>query len=182
VGSSAADVSVTDGSASDHADFTIIVTQGAKPPSLPASDSKMTVSAGEISRLLLTAGDPDGGTLHFAKISGPLYVGLRELAGRPGGASAVVTLAPAICDVGTATATFSVTDGFASLERSAEISVVSPTVEAGAVIRLFSAGFMNGLAIGDLNNDGNLDVVAAEEDHPRSLSCWVTGTATSLPG
>jgi len=182
VGSSAADVSVTDGSASDHADFTIIVTQGANhPPYLPPIP-KMTVSAGEISRLLLTAGDPDGGTLHFAKISGPLYVGLRELAGRPGGASAVVTLAPAICDVGTATATFSVTDGFASLERSAEISVVSPTVEAGAVIRLFSAGFMNGLAIGDLNNDGNLDVVAAEEDHPAISVLLGDGDGNLAPG
>ncbi len=164
VGSTTADVSVTDGAASDHADFAITVSRGANhPPFLPPLP-RMTVAAGEVSKILLTAGDPDGDAIHFTKVSGPLYLSLRELAGRPGGASAVVTLAPAICDAGTATATFSVTDGVASVERSAAISVAPPPVDPGVAIRHFNAGFMNGIAIADLNRDGNLDVVAAEED------------------
>ncbi|MCI4354740.1 MAG: VCBS repeat-containing protein, partial [Thermoplasmata archaeon] len=179
VGSTTADVSVTDGSASDHADFSITVSRGANHPPFFAPIPPMTVAAGEISKILLTAGDPDGGAVHFTKISGPLYLSLRELASRPGGASAVVTLAPAVCDVGTATATFSVTDGVASVERSTAISVAPPPVDPGVAIRHFNAGFMNGIAIADLNRDGNLDVVAAEEDQ-RSISVLLGDGAGNL--
>ena len=166
VGTDSVAVSVTDGAASDRAIFRITVSHGPNHAPYLAPIPKLTVIAGEVRSYFLSAGDPDGGTIHFAKISGPGYVALRELATRSGGGSAIVTLRPTICDVGSATAAFSVTDGLATQQRQVALSVVPSSPRPVLATQYFPAGFMSAIRLADLNADGHLDVVAAHEDRP----------------
>jgi hypothetical protein len=162
VGSTSAVVSVSDGAAMDQANVAIRVASSRNHrPYLPFA-SRVTLPAGQTSSLLLNAGDPDGGTLHFAKVSGPKFVDLRELSSRPGGAAAVVTLSPTLCDAGSSQATFSVTDGVSTERRDLAISVVLPRNDGS--VRYYLAGFMNAISLADMNNDGRLDVVSVHED------------------
>ena len=174
VGSAGAAVKVSDGVASDQATFGVTITQGPDHPPFAPRPAAMTVAAGLISRLYLNAGDPDGGAVHFARVAGPAYADMRELSGHPGGGSAVMTLRPSICDVGTATFTFSVTDGVGAVERSVGVSVVPAIPDT--TVRHNTAGFVNALTLADLNGDGKLDLLAAHED--LSLVSYYRGTGT----
>jgi len=180
VGSTGAVVSVSDGAATDQASVTIRVASSRDHPPFLAFASRVTLPAGKTSSLLLNAGDPDGGTLHFAKVSGPKFVSLRELSFRPGGASAVITLSPTLCDAGSSQATFSITDGVSTQRHDLAISVVLPRNDA--TVRYYLAGFMNGIRLADMNNDGKLDVVAVHED-ARQISVFLNqGNDLLSPG
>jgi hypothetical protein len=85
-----------------------------------------------------------------------------------------MTLRPSLCDVGTATVTFSVTDGVGTVERNVGVTVVSAIQDS--TIRHNAAGFVNALTLVDLNGDGNLDLLAAHEDH--ALISYYRGTGT----
>ncbi|HEY2924778.1 MAG TPA: FG-GAP-like repeat-containing protein, partial [Candidatus Eisenbacteria bacterium] len=166
-GTATGSVGVSDGTESDQATFSIEV--AAAPNHLPFvfPTPRLTVVAGEVGNLPLNAGDPDGGTLHFAKAAGPAYVRVRELVTGSGGASAVLTASPTLCDAGTAIATVSVSDGVSQGQRQVEVSVVPPSAPPDSIVRHFSYG-PPGLAIavgsGDMNGDGNIDVVAADSE------------------
>jgi len=174
VGSSGAAVQVSDGLASAQASFGVTITQGPDHPPFVPQPARMTVAAGLISKLFLNAGDPDGGAVHFTRVAGPPYADVRELSGHPGGASAVLTLRPSICDAGTATVTFSVTDGVGAVERSIGVAVVPAIPDT--TVRRNTAGFVNALTFADLNGDGDLDLLAVHEDH--SLVSYYRGTGT----
>src|SRR5439155_20385850 len=115
-------VSVTDGTSSDQASFGITVSATANHVPSLTPIPKVSVVGGQVAKLLLSAGDADGGTLHIIKTSGPAYVRVRELAARYGGSSAVLTATPTVCDVGPAAAAISVTDGVSLGELHIDLS------------------------------------------------------------
>ena len=167
-------VRVSDSGSSDEGVFNLAVTQGPDHPPFTPPVARLRVTAGQVSRVFLNGADPDGAAVHFARIDGPGYVELRELAGRPGGASAVMSLHPSLCDVGTATATFSVSDGTSSVRRDVAITVSAAVTDT--TIRHNAAGFVNALTFADVDGDGALDIVAVHED--RSLISYYHGTGT----
>ncbi|TMQ51429.1 MAG: hypothetical protein E6K71_00390 [Candidatus Eisenbacteria bacterium] len=161
-GSASASVSVSDGAAQDQATFGVTAKRGRDHPPFLRSEPALTLAAGQTRTLTLNAGDPDGGTVRFAKVSGPNFVGLRELSSRPGGASAVLTLSPTLCDVGSSQVSFSITDGVSTLVREMALSVALPVNDGTVGYHL--AGFMHAIQLADMNRDGMLDVVAVHED------------------
>jgi len=170
VGTSIGSVTVSDGAASTQASFGVTVTQGPNhAPYLPALPP-VTVVAGRIERRFLSAGDPDGNTVHFRKAAGPAFVGLRELATGPGGATAALTASPTVCDVGQATAAIAFTDGVTEEQRQVPFTVL-PSSASPDTSAIHSAGpqFAFAVALGDLNEDGRLDAVVTLEG-PRSIS------------
>ena len=179
-GSATATLSVGDGAASDAATFGITVARGRDHPPFLRRLSPMTLGAGQTSTVPLQAGDPDGGILHLAKVSGPRYVALRELYSRPGGASALLTLSPTLCDVGTAEASFSLTDGVSTQQRNVTLSVNLPVNDGS--IRYSLAGFIHGVRLADLNRDGMLDIIAAHEDQPQISVFLNEGKDNLAPG
>ncbi|HMI31425.1 MAG TPA: FG-GAP-like repeat-containing protein [Candidatus Limnocylindrales bacterium] len=165
VGTTTGSVIATDGTESGQATFGInVVAGGNHPPHLEPID-RLTVVAGQVANTLVSAGDADGGTIHISKGAGPAYVHVRELGARPGGRSALLTASPTMCDVGSATASISVTDGVSTVQRQVEITVISASPPPGsAVLRFPDPGSASAVGIEDLNGDGNLDVVITHED------------------
>ena len=166
VGTGTGIVSVTDGAASGQATFQIAVSAGANHQPYMAPIARLTVMAGLVGKRFLSAGDPDGGAVHIAKTSGPGYVRVRELAVGTGGTSAILTASPTLCDVGPATAIVTVTDGVGQEERGVELSVIPPSAPPDSALTQYlspNGRTATGIALGDLNRDGNLDVVAALE-------------------
>jgi hypothetical protein len=164
VGTTAGSVSVSDGTTSDQATFQIAVSAGPNHPPFVPEIPKLTVIAGQVRSSLLSAGDAEGGTLHFEKTAGPAFASVRELAARNGGASAVLTASPTLCDVGLATATVSITDGLSSQQREVELNVLPPSAPPDLTSHRFTdSGYSIAVCLGDLNKDGLLDVIIAHE-------------------
>jgi len=166
-GTSAGSVSVSDGISSDQETFLVTVTSGPNHPPFMPSIPKLTVLAGRIEKRLLSAGDPDGGAVHIGKTSGPAFVRVQEVASAPGGALATLTASPGLQDVGPATVTLSVSDGVSEEQRQAQVAVLASSAPPDTV-PISSSGplFPLTVAVGDMNEDGILDVVMTPEARP----------------
>lgn len=164
VGTAEGSVSVSDGTLSDQATFQIAVSAGPNHPPFVLQVPRLTLIAGQIGKRLLSGGDADGGTLHFEMTEGPAFASVRELAARNGGASAVLTVSPTLCDVGLATATLSITDGLRPQQREVEVNVLPPSALPDSTPHRFTdSGYSIAVGLGDLNKDGLLDVIIAHE-------------------
>ena len=165
VGTTAGSVSVSDGTTSDQATFHIAVSAGPNHPPFVPQIPRLTVIAGQVGKEFLSAGDPDGSTPHFQKAGGPAFASVHGLAARNGGASAVLTASPTVCDVGLTTVTLSISDGLSSQQQAVEINVLPPSAPPDLVPHTFTDfGSSIAVGLGDLNKDGLLDVIIAHED------------------
>lgn len=95
-----------------------------QPPSFEPLQN-MTLATGELSLQTITATDPDRQPLTFSKISGPSFVTVATRDVGAGTATGIVAVAPLVSDVGTTTATISVTDGLASTHNDVQIQVTA---------------------------------------------------------
>ncbi|HYQ90320.1 MAG TPA: FG-GAP-like repeat-containing protein, partial [Candidatus Binatia bacterium] len=184
VGSSTGTVNVTDGFSSDQKTFDITVSQSPGHAPVLFDASPLAVVAGEVGKRFLSAGDPDGGLLHFSKVSGPAYTQLSELASGMGGASAILLAAPGLCDVGSAIARIAVTDGVGQEFRDITLNVSAATARPSALLHLASLGGALGFAtrIGDLNGDGKGDVVITYENLSKVTVFLGVGDGNLSPG
>src|SRR5207249_4419563 len=81
-----------------------------RPPVL-AQPANVTVNEGATANNPLSATDPDGNALTFAKVSGPTYATVTTTTPGTGTATGNVALAPGFSDSGTATVSVNATDG-----------------------------------------------------------------------
>ena len=94
-----------------------------RPPVL-AQPANVTVNEGATANNPLSATDPDGNPLTFAKVSGPTYATVTTTTPGTGTATGNVALAPGFSDAGTATVSVNVTDtGGASDGKSFLVTV-----------------------------------------------------------
>src|SRR4029077_2790529 len=122
-GTATVSVNVTDtGGASDGKSFTVTVNNVNRPPSL-AQPANVTVNEGATANNPLSATDPDGQALTFAKVSGPTYATVTTTTPGTGTATGNVALAPGFSDSGTATVSVSASDGAASDGKSFTVTV-----------------------------------------------------------
>ncbi|HET9939476.1 MAG TPA: FG-GAP-like repeat-containing protein, partial [Candidatus Eisenbacteria bacterium] len=114
-------------------------TGGSNQPPLLAQPDDMTVASGTLAFQTLTATDADHQTLTFSKTVGPTFLIVTTLDPGAGTATGQIALSPTTGDVGTSTGTVAVTDGFASAERSFQITVTeganrAPSLSAPAIV------------------------------------------------
>jgi hypothetical protein len=95
-----------------------------QPPSL-AQPVDMTVATGALALQTITATDTDHQPLAFSKAAGPAFMAVATLDPGAGTATGQIALTPTAGDVGTTTGMVAVTDGFASAERSFQITVTA---------------------------------------------------------
>ena len=183
-GTSEASLTVSDGAASDQATFEIAVSAGPNHPPYIAAVPRLTVIAGRVGTSFLSAGDPDGSPIHITKASGPDFVSVRELAVGAGGTSAVLTAAPTLCDVGSATTVITATDGVTQQERQVGVDVIapSPTPDPTVIRYLFTdTRFPTAIVTGDLDRDGKLDAVMSFIDNATIFVYLGRGDGTLAP-
>ena len=106
---------------------------GPNAPPLLAQPSDMTVVTGELAGQPLTATDADGQGLTFFKAAGPAFMTVTTTDPGAGTASGGISLAPTTSDVGLTNGTAAVTDGFATAERSFQITVTAGPNHAPAL-------------------------------------------------
>ena len=121
LGTAAVTVLVDDGTYTDQKSFQITVTQD-HPPVLQ-SLYDMVVRAENTNSQTLYAYDSDGDPLGFSKAAGPDYMSVRTDSPGPGSAYGTVTLSPMMPDVGTASGTVRVSDGFLDDQKTFGITV-----------------------------------------------------------
>jgi len=180
-------VSVTDGVALTSASLTITVVAG--PPHRPILYPlpELVVIAGGVRRQIVAGADADGSPLHFAKVAGPNYASVRDLATRMGGGTAALTLSPSLCDVGSAIATLSVSDGTSAAQRDLRLRVLPASALPDSVpLQTTDNGSVASMGLADLNMDGKLDLVVTHQGQ-----AWIStflgrgdgtfGPAASIP-
>jgi len=119
VGSYSATVRVSDGAQSDDKSFAIQVNpSGGGAPTL-AQPADMTVTEGVTADQTLSASDPDGDPLTFAKESGPFFMTVFDLTPPTGD----LHLAPGFADAGIYRASVRASDGISSDAKSLTITV-----------------------------------------------------------
>ncbi len=123
-GSTTAIIRASNGATSTDRSFTITVNNVNRPPALN-QPTDMTVEPGAIADQGITATDPDGQPLAFAKGSGPTFMTVTSLdPGSGGTATGRIHLAPGILEpLGTSSAAVSVTDGALTDSKSLMITV-----------------------------------------------------------
>jgi PKD repeat protein len=122
-GSLLATVGVSDGTLFDSKFFRITVVGTPAAPVL-TQPSDMTVSQGAAEPQDLFATDSNGDPLEFSLVSGPTFVTVATI--DPGGGSALgqITVSPGYTDLGTFSATVSVSDGALTDEKTLSITVI----------------------------------------------------------
>ncbi len=96
----------------------------ANSPPVLAQPANVTVNEGATANNPLSATDPDGNPLTFAKVSGPTYATVTTTTPGTGTATGNVALAPGFSDSGTATVSVNATDtGGASNGKSFPVTV-----------------------------------------------------------
>jgi len=95
-----------------------------QPPTLDQPQD-MALATGDIALQTITASDPDRQPLTFSKASGPSFLNVTTRDIGSGTATGTLAVAPLVSDVGTATATVSVTDGLASTQKGFQIVVTA---------------------------------------------------------
>jgi PKD repeat protein len=117
-------VRASDGSLSDDKSFTITVINVNRPPVL-AQPVNMTVNGGSNADQAITATDPDGQALTFAKVTGPTFMTVTTTSAGTGTGTGNIHLAPGCSDAGTYSASVSASDGAAADTKSLTITVNS---------------------------------------------------------
>ncbi|MGH7680888.1 MAG: FG-GAP-like repeat-containing protein [Candidatus Eiseniibacteriota bacterium] len=168
VGAATVAVGATDGSLSDQKSFEVTVTSADHPPVLYAPP-RVDVPAGTVRRVQVQALDPDGQILTISEISGPEYLHVATLSNGTAAAAGSLLLTPGPCDVGSASAILSATDGSASTQ--AELTVfVKPLTKAPPSPPPYSSNqYIPVVATADLNSDGHLDVVVSARQFPTEI-------------
>jgi len=164
LGSATGVVSVTDGVALTSASLTITVVAG--PPHRPILYPlpELVVVAGGVRRQIVAGADADGSPLHFAKVAGPNYASVRDLAIRMGGGTAALTLSPSLCDVGSAVATLSISDGASAAQGDLRLRVLPASALPDSVpLQTTDTGSAASIGLADLNVDGKLDLVVTHQ-------------------
>ena len=116
-------VSASDGVSSDMRMLHVTVNDVARPPLL-RQPSAMTVEPGATADQSITATDPDGLPLAFAKGTGPTFMTVSTVNAGTGTATGNIHLAPGILDpYGTSTADVTVSDGALTDSKSLMITV-----------------------------------------------------------
>ncbi len=168
-GTASASVRVSDGSLTDSKSLTITVNNVNRAPVL-AQPADMTVNEGATADQVLTATDPDGDALTFAKVSGPTFETVT---------GSNVHLAPGFSDAGTYASTVSVSDGLASDSKSFAITVNNtdraPVVAAIANQTVAEAATAD-VAVSATDADGDVITLSA------TLPTFATLTSTPAAG
>src|SRR2546426_2367088 len=105
-GTASVSVTASDGTLSDNKSLTVAVICVSHPPSL-SQPANMSVNEGAMANQTLTATDPDGSPITFAKVSGPTYVTVTTTSPGTGSATGNVNLAPGFSDAGLASVSVS---------------------------------------------------------------------------
>src|SRR5689334_12196444 len=122
-GSATAIIRASNGSTSTDRSFTISIFNVNRPPVL-IQPGNMAVGPGSTADQSISATDPDGVPLAFAKATGPTFMTVTAVSPGSGTATGNIHLAPAVIEpFGTAAATVSVTDGSLTDSKSFTINV-----------------------------------------------------------
>ena len=120
-GTATVQIEANDGLASDRKRMAVIVTDvNGAPTMTPLGD--ITLREGEVADRPLSASDPEGDPVTFARVAGPEYVSVLNF----GGGGGRVHVAPGFADAGLATATISASDGLLADEKSFRLEVMDP--------------------------------------------------------
>ena len=181
-GTSTGKVKVSDGDTSDQRSFTITVASSPGHPPVLSDIPGLSVIAGTVGQRFLTAGDPDGGSLQFSKVSGAPFLHLKPLASRSGGASAILRVSPTLCEVGDATGRIAISDGVTESVKDVVVKVLAPSSLPDDLIHTTpNGGRTSGIAIGDLDRDGKQDAVVIYENLSRVSVLRGSGDGTFQP-
>jgi PKD domain-containing protein/VCBS repeat protein/flagellar hook capping protein FlgD/Big-like domain-containing protein len=175
-------VRVSDGIATDQKSVSFTVTNPNRPPVL-AQPSDMTMIVGEIAEQTVSASDPDGDFINFAKLSGPAYVSVSGYA--YGSGTVTITARPGAGDIGTATVTISASDYYGhTATRSFLVTVqvgqfpeLCPSSSFNTSDLFLGSGLIE-VQSADLNGDGVPDLVAELADENRIAVLLGVGDGT----
>lgn len=168
-----ATVAASDGALSARGSLQIHVNQGPNHDPIASVPTRITMVAGTVWRKTLVLRDLDGRSLSFQKASGPDFLTAGVVGQGEGGAVGFLRLGPSSCDAGEYEASLTVGAGATAATRSVHVSV-RPAMAAppSDLIELPTRLYPSGLAGGDLNGDGLMDLVVVNELH--SLSVFVS--------
>jgi PKD repeat protein len=123
-GSSAAVVSVSDGTLTDSKSFTVTIGQCHGNPTL-FQPANMTVAEGATADQVITGTDACGDALTFSKVAGPTFMTVTTTTPGAGTATGNIHLAPGFSDAGIYAATVRASDGILNSDKSLTATVVS---------------------------------------------------------
>lgn len=164
MGSHAVTVAASDGVLSSTSSIQVRVADASNHPPLFSIPDHVAVVAGTRWTRTVVVRDFDGQALTLRKASGPDFLSASIAGQGEGGAVGSVRIGPSLCDAGEYDGVITASDGIASVSRPIHVSV-RPAMPAPPtdLTQLVTARYPEGLAMGDLNGDGLMDVVATNE-------------------